>query len=650
MRTSLLIASALLAGAGAASAQAMQPLPMLAFEHLELDASALGSLALGSGKTLPQRRYRISSAFNYEMRPLVLYRDGARYGAVINDRFMLHLLAAYALTSRLELGLKDPVIARQAGADLSTAGFSSPSSAAAAAPGLGARDALLRAEAGAPVDLAAEFGQELPLGSGSSLTRDEGPSATPKLLASRQLGPVLVSVELGTRLRKAVSLAQDRVGSHLEIGASAVTDAVAERVRLELILRGTTPYTALPSALEVPLVTRLDVVLAGAGWTSAEAVRRLVSTQAGEPYDATELHRDLARLRGLGILYDVSAHLDGSRVEIEATDRWSLLPVLEFHRGGGRTTTQVGVTDHNAFGKLFTLYGELSSNAEVPFLGGDRIGSFVYAEIPRVFGTPLTPFLSWRRDFLDFAAFSPAGPGYVYDRARYAVRGELRYELSHLVSLTAGVEDRKDRYRTSIVSRAPGTEPSATDTVSALAGVQVGYIEELISQQRGTEVRVLTEAAQSGELTTTVQARGYFQPAERHNLCLQALLQNTTSRSESFLFHAGGAREIRGFIDSYFTGALMARVNAEWRIDVLRKTLLRMPFIGQLAAFADGGYVGRRGGAVAGLDYDGPILSGGLGLRGIPVPFARVALRIDVAAGIVPQRTVDVSFSAQQFF
>ena len=402
--------------------------------------------------------------------------------------------------------------------------------------------------------------------------------------------------------------------------------------------------------LAVPLVTRLDVVLSGAGWTSAEAVRRLVSTHAGAPYDATELNRDLARLRSLGILYDVSAHLDGSRVEIDATDRWSLLPVLGFRRGGGRTTTQVGVTDHSAFGKLFTLYGELTSNAEVPFLGGDRIGSFVYAEIPRVFGTLLTPFLSWTRDFLDFAAFSPAGPGYVYDRARYAVRGELRYELSHLVSLTAGVEDRKDRYRTSIVSRAPGTPPSATDTLSTLAGVQVGYIEELISQQRGTEVRVLTEAAQSGELTTTVRARAYFQPAERHNLCLQALLQDTTGRSESFLFHAGGAKEIRGFIDSYFTGALMASVNAEWRIDVLRKTLLMMPFIGQLAAFADGGYVGRRGGAVAGLDYEGPILSGGLGLRGIPVPFARVAVRIDVAAGIVPRRTVDVSFSAQQFF
>src|SRR5260370_38279700 len=77
--------------------------------------------------------------------------------------------------------------------------------------------------------------------------------------------------------------------------------------------------------LAVPLVTRLDVVLSGAGWTSGEAVRRLVSTQAGEPYDATGLKRDLARPRGLGILYDVSAHLDGTPVAIDAPDRWPRL-------------------------------------------------------------------------------------------------------------------------------------------------------------------------------------------------------------------------------------------------------------------------------------------------------------------------------------
>ena len=75
-----------------------------------------------------------------------------------------------------------------------------------------------------------------------------------------------------------------------------------------------------------------------------------------------------------------------------------------------------------------------------------------------------------------------------------------------------------------------------------------------------------------------------------------------------------------------------------------------MPFIGQVAAFVDGGYVGRRAGAVAGLDYQGAVLSGGLGVRGIPIPFARAVGRVDVAAGIVPRRTIDVSFSGQQFF
>ena len=73
-------------------------------------------------------------------------------------------------------------------------------------------------------------------------------------------------------------------------------------------------------------------------------------------------------------------------------------------------------------------------------------------------------------------------------------------------------------------------------------------------------------------------------------------------------------------------------------------------WVGQIAAFADGGYVGRRSGSIAGLDYEGAILSIGAGVRAIPVPFARAVGRIDVAAGLAPRRTIDVSFSGQQFF
>ena len=123
----------------------------------------------------------------------------------------------------------------------------------------------------------------------------------------------------------------------------------------------------------------------------------------------------------------------------------------------------------------------------------------------------------------------------------------------------------------------------------------------------------------------------------------------TSGAHESYLFRSGGLREIRGFIDAYFAGATMVRANVEWRWDVLRTNLI-VPVIGQLAAFVDGGWVGRRRDAVAGLDYQGPILSVGVGVRGIPVPFAHAVGRIDVATGLTPHHTVDVSFSGQQFF
>ena len=413
--------------------------------------------------------------------------------------------------------------------------------------------------------------------------------------------------------------------------------------------------------LAVELVSRLDVTLAGPGWTSKDAIRRLMSTRVGS--DASELDRDLVRLRTLGVLYDVSARsedgADGKRIEVFARDRWTLLPLLGFRRGGGRTTSRFGISDYNAFGRLFTLYGELNSNADIPFVNktsADRIGSFVWVDVPRIFGTRLQPGLSWSRDFLDFATFRDGGVAYVYDRARYDLRFETRYELTDLITLMIGADARRDRYRTSIVSPAEGSAPRSGDTTSALLGVQIGYIEQFISQARGKELRLVAEASRAGvlgsdfgALSGTLLARGYFLPAPRHNICLQLLLQATSGQEESFFFHSGGLREIRGFTDAYFSGAFMARANAEWRADVFRIDVV-VPWVGQIAAFTDGGYVGRRQGSIAGLDYEGAILSIGAGVRAIPVPFARAVGRIDVATGLAPRRTIDVSFSGQQFF
>src|ERR1700682_3054289 len=407
------------------------------------------------------------------------------------------------------------------------------------------------------------------------------------------------------------------------------------------------------------LVSKLDVVVSGPGFTSTSAVRRLMSTHEGAAYDPSELERDLARLRTLGILYDVSARTadspTGKVIEVDARDRWSLLPMFGLRHGGGRTMARVGLSDHNAFGRLFTIYGELTSNADIPFSEG-RFGSVIYLEVPRIFGTRFQPALFWSRDFFDFAAFRDGAPGYIFDRARYDLRVEARYELLDLVSLMLGADARRDRYSASDISRGPGAIPRSGGTSSALAGVQLGYIEQSVSQLYGRELQVQIQASRAGvlgsdfgALSGSLLARGFFLPLPRHNLCLQLLLQANTSGEESFLFPVGALREIRGFKDSYFTGAVMARGNAEWRADVVQGKFV-VPFIGQVAAFADGGYVGGRGGAVSGLDYQGPILSAGVGVRFIPIPFARAVGRIDVATGIVPSRTFDVSFSGQQFF
>ncbi|MFL5248816.1 MAG: hypothetical protein ACJ79V_13410, partial [Myxococcales bacterium] len=66
--------------------------------------------------------------------------------------------------------------------------------------------------------------------------------------------------------------------------------------------------------------------------------------------------------------------------------------------------------------------------------------------------------------------------------------------------------------------------------------------------------------------------------------------------------------------------------------------------------FVDFGWIGDRANAVAGIPYTGPVASAGIGLRWIPIPFARAVGRIDVAMGMYPERRFDISLGGQQFF
>ena len=173
---------------------------------------------------------------------------------------------------------------------------------------------------------------------------------------------------------------------------------------------------------------------------------------------------------------------------------------------------------------------------------------------------------------------------------------------------------------------------------------------------RGTQVEVTRAHAIRGVLGSDVSAtsfaatvRSFWVPAPGRNLCAQIVARTTTGRSDAVLFRAGGLREIRGFPDAYFQAQQLVHGNLELRADVLRTNVI-VPAIGQVAGFTDLGWVGSRAAAVAGLPYTGPVASAGVGLRWIPIPFARAVGRLDVAVGMVPERRVDISLGGQHFF
>src|SRR5438132_6403620 len=148
----------------------------------------------------------------------------------------------------------------------------------------------------------------------------------------------------------------------------------------------------------LPRVERVDVDMGGVRHTKANAVRRLMTTRDGTPLDEETLRRDVARLRSTGILYDVEertvAGPEGARVELSLKDRWTLLPLFGLRRGGGRTAARVGLSDHNAFGQPFSLYGEVTSNAHVPFPGPGphhRPGNLPHSPRPPTVGPPFPP-------------------------------------------------------------------------------------------------------------------------------------------------------------------------------------------------------------------------------------------------------------------
>ncbi len=217
-------------------------------ERLWLDPSARGSLVIGSGETLPAGGARLSLSAGWERSPLVLTRQGMRgrglfanqhrIGDVVRDRFMLQVTGAVAITSRLEAGVRLPLMLSQNGSDLSASGFPELRRRAVGTFSAMARYGVTQQSEAMPLSSALALEAAFPVGVSNDLNGNPRPYFLPRVEVGHRTERFLVAADLGAALRPhAVSIPfSDEL--HDEITAGAVLATVRQPLRYEVSLRG----------------------------------------------------------------------------------------------------------------------------------------------------------------------------------------------------------------------------------------------------------------------------------------------------------------------------------------------------------------------------------------------------------------------------
>ncbi|WNG61930.1 flagellar motor protein MotB [Archangium gephyra] len=278
---------------GLAVAQPTDPLPGFDLQRLQFEPSGLGSLVVGTGRTLDPGVVRVSVQAHYEHLPLNFSRDwapGLNVVGLVESKFSGHLTAAVGVLPWLQLGAQLPYIFGQSGQPFLRT--PAPNGQGLDEPWVSVRVAPLRMKHGAPLNLAVELAAALPVGQPEILGRDVY-AVNPKLQLGVQSDGAQFGLELGALLRPRYDLSalsgreQDVVGSELRVGATITSrgmNSTATRPEVSLLLnlpvQGGRPSAEVLVGVRKHTVTGLDLYfLGGPGVGSAvdmPAVRLVV--------------------------------------------------------------------------------------------------------------------------------------------------------------------------------------------------------------------------------------------------------------------------------------------------------------------------------------------------------------------------------------
>jgi len=219
---------------GVAVAQAPRTLPSFDLQHLHFEPSGLGSLVVGTGRTLDPGVVRVSLQAHYEHMPLNFARTWDPVISVtglVEDKLTTHLTAAVGVLPWLHVGAQVPFITLQRGHAFR--GIEPPDGQGLGDPWLSVRAAPLQVKNGAPVNLGMELAAGLPVGRGEILGRNRF-ALQPQVQLGVQGDTFQVGAEVGALLRPRHDLSplsgreNDVLGNELRLGL-AVTSRGANK-------------------------------------------------------------------------------------------------------------------------------------------------------------------------------------------------------------------------------------------------------------------------------------------------------------------------------------------------------------------------------------------------------------------------------------
>jgi hypothetical protein len=214
---------------GLAVAQDTHTLPSFGLQRLQLEPSGLGSLVVGTGRTMDPGVVRVSVQAHYEHLPLNFSRTwdpSVSASGTVESKITGHLTAAVGVLSWLQVGAQLPYILTQTGHPIR--GITPPNGQGLDAPWVSVRAAPLQVKDGAPLNLGVELAAALPLGRAEILGRDAY-AVNPKLQAGIQGEGYQVGGEVGALFRPRHDFSalsgreNDVVGNELRVGATVTS-------------------------------------------------------------------------------------------------------------------------------------------------------------------------------------------------------------------------------------------------------------------------------------------------------------------------------------------------------------------------------------------------------------------------------------------